>query len=228
MNVANIISLILLLTSVRAYKVANMHMMAAGKGFGVAKKVEVGELSIKPTRATAHRKVLGQYAKILAKESNEFDIINGKTEEEKTILDIYARLEQSEICWFIGKIAHSNDMDSETAMQYRAERMKEYAKSLRPKELASPSALDFPLQLWYAQGNTEMSVAQNKISLTQLPSNSAAATDDTNIATGLIGFQPEIYQGGEEGFRCKRDADGNPLGSAFEVKLEDPSVLEQQ
>lgn len=100
---------------------------------------------------------------------------------------------------------------------------------MRPKELAYAKSSSNNIQLWYAPGNTEMNVAQNKQNLIQyINNNNQQSQNDTNINTSIdnyVGFQPEIYQSGEEGFRVKRDKDGKPLSSAFEVNISNDQTL---
>jgi hypothetical protein len=199
-----------------------------GKGFGSAKKVEKEIPEIKTTRASMHKKVLGQYAKVLAQESNKFDVMRA---QQCSIVDIYARLKDDEDCWFIGKIAYSGAL--EDAAVGHAVLLCEYAKSLRPRELAGPEALSRSLQLWFAVGDTEVSVAQNKLPLKPLllhPTGEGVgeaetgAGTDTGADTGVgVAFQAEVYRDGEDGFRCQRDAYGQCVSEAFEVNFEDPS-----
>jgi len=215
--------------------------MAPGKGFGQKRAVEEKE-TIKTTRATMHKKVLGQYAKMLARESNRFDAIKGA---QGSIVDIYARLEGSQDCWFIGKIAHEGVEMDEVARGHQ-DILCEYAKSLRPKELAGPEASTRALQLWWTEGDNEIAVAQNKLPLlpmllrprgetgteTGADSDADAETDaETETGTGTetgagtgrgVAFQAEVYNGEEEGFRCTRDAAGKQLEEAFDVNFEAP------
>jgi hypothetical protein len=108
------------------------------------------------------------------------------------------------------------------------------------------------LEIWTARGNSEMDVAQNKVSLMRaqppIEANAGNAQHTSmSLISGLhrshesdrmwialktvriaftsgdnpdIGFEPEIYFDKEEGFRCKRDENGNPLKPAFEARFE--------
>ena len=72
------------------------------KGFGIPKKNENNMLdSLKTTRGTQFKHVSGSYAKLLARECDKFDNINSLN-DGKVIIDCYSRLENTEICWFIG------------------------------------------------------------------------------------------------------------------------------
>jgi len=204
------------------------------KGFGVSKK-EDSTISIKPTGSAQFKHKSGEFAKLLMRESKKFDNII-QLDNDKVIYDCYARLEGSDVCWFIGKVAHIPEVSMKDVFHLYIVLLKEYSKSLRPKELAVKSSGD-NLQIWYAPGNSEMSVAQNKISLklyihvpidsvnTQLQSQSSDVSKVGSVES-FIGFQPEVYQNGEEGFRVLRDLDGHPLGKPFEVTMNAPNSLQ--
>ena len=79
--------------------------------------------------------------------------------------------------------------------------------------------MSFTLVVIIKLGNSEMNVAQNKIKL------EGPLIGEEEDVLGIvrpkeIGYSPEIYQGGEEGFRCKRDNQGNPLAASFDVKFQ--------
>ena len=64
-----------------------------------------------------------------------------------------------------------------------------------------------------------MNVAQNKIKL------EGPLIGNEEDMLGIVkpkevGYSPEIYQSGEEGFRCKRDNQGSPLKPAFDVQFQ--------
>ena len=202
------------------------------KGFGATKK-DQSAISIKPTGAAKFKHKSGQFAQLLMRESKKFDNIIKLDYNERVIHDCYARLEGSEVCWFIGKVAHIPEVSMKDAFELYLVLLKEYSKSLRPKELAVKST-GVNLQIWYAPGNSEMSVAQNKISL-KLYAPAAIDSGNTELqpsdvskvgaVESFIGFQPEVYQDGEEGFRVLRDSNGHPLGKPFEVTMNSPNSL---
>ena len=104
----------------------------------------------------------------------------------------------------------------------------EYSKSLRPKDLSGPLATNRNLEIWYAPGNSEMTVAQNKISLKKYSNEIKDDEDCTSTYFEFdIGFEPEIYQNNELGFRCKRDSNGDPVAAEFEVQTKAPSEMQQ-
>lgn len=203
------------------------------KGFGVSKK-EQSNISIKPTGATKFKHKSGEFAQLLIRESKKFDNIIKLDFNDRVIHDCYARLEGSEVCWFIGKVAHIPEVSMKDAFELYIILLKEYSKSLRPKELAVKST-GVNLQIWYAPGNSEMSVAQNKISLKLYApvaigsGNTESQPSDVSkvgAVESFIGFQPEVYQDGEEGFRVLRDSNGQPLGKPFEVTMNSPTSLQ--
>jgi hypothetical protein len=103
----------------------------------------------------------------------------------------------------------------------------EYAKALRPKELTSPLVIKqaSDLQIWYAKGNSEMDVAQNKVSLkrfTPLVLEEYSHLLESAAVEDFIGLEPEIYQGGEAGFRVQRSESGDPLAPSFEINTQPP------
>lgn len=201
----------------------------SSKGFGVSKK-EQSTISIKPTGAAKFKHKSGEFAQLLLRESKKFDNIIKLDYNDKVIHDCYARLEGSEVCWFIGKVAHIPEVSMKDAFELYIVLLKEYSKSLRPIELAVKST-SINLQIWYAPGNSEMSVAQNKISLklyTSAANTTSQPYDVSKVGAveSFIGFQPEVYQDGEEGFRVLRDSNGHPLGKPFEVTMKSPDSLQ--
>lgn len=209
-----------------------------GGGFGGSNKVGGSKDVLKPTRRTAFREVRGQYARILAAKSLSFEKLrdNGVS----TAYDLYVRASNSEIFWFVGKLNHDQSkIGAEVALQSEVSLIHEYAKSLRPKELSGPLAVHFELEIFTTPGNNEMNVAQNKINLTKFDPESVNSGESDadkdiisvsqqilNAGVGVTGFEPEIYQGGEEGFRVKRNADGTPKKAAFEINTKSPAELE--
>jgi hypothetical protein len=195
-----------------------------GQGFG-AKKTAAPLIDLKPTRALEYKEVAGSYAKLLARHSDIYDDIRASSEPNMKH-DIYARLDGYQEFWFIGKFGYYESMGMREAYSTIEILMTEYAKSLRPVELAGPAAATSTLQLWYAPGDTEMRVAQNKVKLESfskflLEEPSASEAPSTPSEVSDVGFQAEIYNDGEMGFRCKRDDNGNPVRPAFEVNTGD-------
>lgn len=188
------------------------------EGFGKPKLYTPHQV-LEVTRPNEYREVQGRFSKLLARRCECFEKM--KSEQLPVACDLYARLGATPTFWFVGKLIHKPSLTFAQALSIEHPVIVEYAKALRPKELASPQATvsNQDLQIWFAKGNSEMDVAQNKISLTRfvpLPVDDYAHVL-TNHVEDLIGFEPEIYQGGEAGFRCVRNDEGNPVKPAFEV-----------
>ena len=68
-------------------------------------------------------------------------------------------------------------------------------------------------------GATEM----DRMSLENVPQILSNPTQ----AIGIIGFEPEVYEGGEIGFRVQRANDGSCLKPAFEVMTKSPEEMDE-
>eukprot|EP00977_Amphora_coffeiformis_P022079 scaffold10377_cov150-Amphora_coffeaeformis.AAC.3 len=118
--------------------------------------------------------------------------------------DVYIREPNSEVCWFVGKVARVSDVTVEQAISRQWALIETHGSNLRPIEL-------FPsrgsLEIWCAPGDSEMQVAYNDPDLvfTQMKREVEGAED---IRNALIGFQGELYERGEEGFRTWRTEEG--------------------
>jgi len=113
------------------------------------------------------------------------------------------------IFWYLGKVAHVSDVSLEQCVARQWPLIQQHASNLRPLELF-PAWTNDSLELWCAPADSEMDVAYNRPEVTF-----AKMTDDVpgadKIKTNLIGFQGEVYEGGEEGFRSFRKvSDGSP------------------
>jgi hypothetical protein len=190
--------------------------------------------NVKATRPTVFREVRGQYARLLADKALTFEKM--RNQGIVTTFDLYVRASNSDLFWFVGKLNHDDTKLSATAaLVQELQLIKEYAKSLRPNELSGPHAVNFRLEVFTTEGNNEMNVAQNKINLVKFDESNAAFIDSTVIPSSQnvlrdddsVGFEPEIYQGGEDGFRVRRKDDGTPLKAAFEINQKTPQELEE-
>eukprot|EP01039_Chlorochromonas_danica_P005955 gene5955-6557_t len=182
---------------------------SAGKGKHIA-------CQLKPSRAGSFRRLEGSYARLLAKHCELYESIRRLPQQAMNdqyhLVDLYARLSESNTCWFIGKVLYPIGVPPCDALTAIDLLLLEYAKTLRPQELAGYPSLGKELQLWYAPGNTEMQVAQNKIPLLRVITNPLHS-----VNYDKVGYEPEIYQDKEEGFRCERDEDGQCLSPAFDI-----------
>ena len=105
------------------------------------------------------------------------------------------------------------------------------------------------IEIWTAPGNSEMDTAQHKNILTKVNAisgqnkNSGDEDDGSggsnelntklnqlmvNTGKAILGFEPEIYQGGEDGFRVKRDNDGKPTVAPIEVQVKSPEEIDKE
>lgn len=186
----------------------------SGKGFGnVPKTVDTNIL--KSSRPQEHRSVHGSFAKLLSKTSIVFE---GLKNENGCSRDIYVRLNNSQIFWFIGKINHKSSVTAVSAVNFYSALIIEYSKALRPLELAGKGKAMSDLQIWTARGNSEMDIVQN-IGMLERVEFSAIDDASLNVVSEDIGFEPEIYMNGEMGFRVTRDSNGAPVDEPFEVKM---------
>ena len=191
----------------------SFELRMAGKGFGNVAKISPNEL--KSSRPQEHRSVYGSFAKFLSKTSAVFEGLKNVNGCSK---DIYVRQSNSDTFWFVGKINHVSSIVPVDAVSYYCPLIVEYAKSLRPKDLAGKGTAISDLQVWTAKGNSEMDVVQNIGTLEKIP---FLASEEHSLGTVSedIGFEPEIYMNGEMGFRVKRDNNGAPVEDVFEVKM---------
>jgi hypothetical protein len=123
--------------------------------------------------------------------------------------------DEDDVFWFVGKVARVSDVSLERAVARQWPLVQRHAGNLRPLELW-PSARRLDLELWCAPGDSELDVAYNRpdCAFTKM---SQAVPGADRVRTNQIGFQGEVYQGREEGFRTWRFVqDGRP--SRPEVK----------
>lgn len=124
--------------------------------------------------------------------------------------DIYARDPDTYTFWFCGKVACVTDVSCEMAISRQFPLIEEHAIRLRPLELFSKRGF---LQLWYAPGDSELDVAYNRPTIRFNPVTRPSQYDKEWMKTKTIqvGFQGEVYNRGEEGFRTLRNEDGTPM-----------------
>jgi len=121
--------------------------------------------------------------------------------------DVYAKspLAKEEL-WYVGKAAKVSDVSLEDCIARQWNLIETHATNLRPIEL-------FPhrgsLELWTAPGDTELDVAYNRPTL-KMTKMEKYAVDPKQLKNNLLGFQGEVYQENEEGFRTWRKEDGSP------------------
>lgn len=122
------------------------------------------------------------------------------------IHDVYARDPQSDVWWFIGKVARVSDITVEQAVARQWPMIESHAANLRPLELFACRGV---MELWVAPGDSELMVAYNNPDVTLRRMNRHVEGSD-KVKNVMIGFLGEIYDPGEEGFRTWRLPDGRP------------------
>eukprot|EP00978_Attheya_sp_CCMP212_P015549 scaffold40075_cov52-Attheya_sp.AAC.1 len=132
--------------------------------------------------------------------------------------DVYARNPDSFTWWFVGKMARISDVSVEDAVKRQWCLMEQHAANLRPLELYPQRGT---LELWVAPGDSELDIAYNRpnIAFDQImrvnQQDDNGETDEPKRLLGqikamFVGFQGEVYQAGEEGFRTERTSTGAP------------------
>ena len=145
--------------------------------------------------------------------------------------DIYVREPKSEIFWYAGKTARISDVSLEQCIARQWPLIEQHAANLRPIEL-------FPsrghLEIWTAPGDSELDVAYNRPTLVMQKQQRQVEGAD-KVKSNFVGFQGEVYQKGEEGFRTWRTDDGlparpeiNPGGETRPPTAEELAQLQQE
>lgn len=121
--------------------------------------------------------------------------------------DVYAKSPlQKEEVWYVGKTAKVSDVSLEDCFARQWNLIETHATNLRPFELYPHRG---NLELWTTPGDTELEVAYNRPELKMQKMEKYAVTAQ-QLKNNMIGFQGEVYQEGEEGFRSWRKEDGSP------------------
>ena len=96
------------------------------------------------------------------------------------------------------------DVSVEDAVARQWPLIEQHAANLRPIELYPHLG---QLEIWTAPGDSELEVAYNRPSTVFMKMSREGGKD---VTTTMIGFQGEVYQQDEEGFRTMRTEDGLP------------------
>jgi hypothetical protein len=141
--------------------------------------------------------------------------------------DVYCRDPSSSTFWFCGKVASITDIPVRTAVSRQWPLIEEHAVRLRPMELFPKRGL---LEIWCAPGDSELDVAYNRPSIRferiTRPSNYDKEWMKTK--TTVIGFQGEIYNKNEEGFRTLRNDDGTPMKAEIRPSTEKRAPTDEE
>ena len=127
------------------------------------------------------------------------------------------------VFWFLGKVSHISDVATIDAIRRLYPMIQQHAANLRPLDLFGP-VTNQQLDLWYAPLHSEFDVAYNRPTCVMTKINPPPTTETTTgtsmvptsttmmmIKSSHVGFQGEIYEPGEEGFRTLRYTnDGTP------------------
>lgn len=130
--------------------------------------------------------------------------------------DIYVREPNSSQFWFAGKLARVSDVSLEQAVARQWPLIEQHAANLRPIELFPKRGV---LEIWTAPGDSELDVAYYRPEIIFEKHSRPEAIDKT-IKNNLIGFQGEMYEGGERGFSTLRTDDGRPLKAELKTAAE--------
>eukprot|EP00804_Cyclotella_cryptica_P017959 CCRYP_008262-RB/>CCRYP_008262-RB protein AED:0.22 eAED:0.22 QI:0/0.66/0.5/1/0.33/0/4/1398/245 len=121
--------------------------------------------------------------------------------------DVYARDPDSDTFWFIGKVARVSDVPLEKAIGRQWPLIEEHAARLRPAELYPKWG---SIELWVAPGDSEVDVAYCRPEIQYVRMFRGSDEESSSVRNVEVGFQGELYENGEEGFRTVRTADGKP------------------
>jgi len=127
----------------------------------------------------------------------------------ETVNDVYVRDPERDTYWFAGKVARcTGTVSLEQAIGRLWSFIEEHACRLRLVELSTKYGT---LEIWTAPPDSEMDVSYNRphIIFTKMTKSSDYCVKEVKATE--IGFQNEVYEDGEEGFRTKRNDDGTPV-----------------
>ena len=124
----------------------------------------------------------------------------------ETVLDVYTRDPATDVFWFVGKAARVSGVSASQCVARQWNLITTHSANLRPLDL-------FParhsLEVWTAPGDSELDVAYHRpdaVFVKHAPDVEGAAA----VKISHVGFQGEVYERGEEGFRTQRLEDGRP------------------
>eukprot|EP00980_Cylindrotheca_fusiformis_P008860 scaffold1888_cov120-Cylindrotheca_fusiformis.AAC.30 len=120
--------------------------------------------------------------------------------------DVYLRDPKTDVFWYIGKVARVSDVTLEKAVSRQWHMIERHGTNLRPVELWPHRG---KLEIWTAPGDSELEVAYNRPSC-NFQKMHRQVEGASKVKSHTIGFQGEVYQKGEDGFRTWRTDDGLP------------------
>eukprot|EP00580_Thalassiosira_gravida_P001390 CAMPEP_0201613934 /NCGR_PEP_ID=MMETSP0492-20130828/27320_1 /ASSEMBLY_ACC=CAM_ASM_000837 /TAXON_ID=420259 /ORGANISM="Thalassiosira gravida, Strain GMp14c1" /LENGTH=258 /DNA_ID=CAMNT_0048081011 /DNA_START=42 /DNA_END=818 /DNA_ORIENTATION=- len=133
--------------------------------------------------------------------------------------DVYARDPETDTFWFIGKVARVSDIPIEKCIARQWAMVEEHSARLRPTELYPKWG---SLQLWAAPGDSEVDVAycRPEIQFIQMFRDVDGSSEVRNME---VGFQGELYENEEEGFRTIRTDDGKAVKQEIQSSPKQPT-----
>jgi hypothetical protein len=136
--------------------------------------------------------------------------------------DVYVRQPGSAVFWFSGKLARVSDVSLEDAVARQWPLIEQHAANLRPRELYAHRGV---LEIWTAPGDSELEVAYNQPSIQFLKhARAEGGGGGTGVKSVMVGFQGEMYEPGEEGYRTIRTEDGR--AAKPEIQQPRPDIQE--
>ena len=104
-----------------------------------------------------------------------------------------------------------SDVSLEQAVARQYALIEEHAARLRPLELYNTKQSGM-LEIWTAPGDSEMDIAYNRPNVDFVKMSRSDVVEGADaVKNAAVGFQGEIYEGGEEGFKTERTEDGLPM-----------------
>lgn len=120
--------------------------------------------------------------------------------------DVYGCVESKSddegVFWFLGKVAHISDVSLEGCVARLWPLIQQHAANLRPLDLFG-AVTNEELELWCAPLDSEFDVAYNRPRCV-FQKMTDSVPDSEAINVNYVGFQGEVYDRGEEGFRTRR------------------------
>jgi hypothetical protein len=118
--------------------------------------------------------------------------------------------DEEAVFWFLGKVVHVSDVTLAQCIARQWYLIQQHAANLRPLELFAAATSEI-LELWCAPLDSEFEVAYNRpdVQFTKMLKDGIDGVN--NVKANFVGFQGEVYERGEDGFRTYRfTSDGRP------------------
>ena len=160
--------------------------------------------------------------------------------------DVYVRdPTERDVFWYTGKIARVSDVSLEECVHRLYPLIERHSCHLRPLELYPHRGGNGTLEVYTAPGDSELEVAYNRPTLQmqrfvhskewQFNRENPDSKYPTHVKASMVGFQGEVYQQGEDGFRTWRTEDGfaarpeiNPGGESRPPTEEELKQLQKE